>query len=198
VIEEKQMLKSRLDKYAKEAAAGKRVKMRRYKMMACSVGVSAVVFAVYSIIVPVKARERAVYVKPDNQAISLPLRAIDITIQKEELDKSDGKREEEMLKSSSDTQIKKNTKAVVKPTAPSHKVESKKTSPSTLPATNTREKQKEDGSLETYPKWNKKKTYQAGDRVMYKDRVYEANKENKNAPPDERHFLFGSAWDEVK
>lgn len=195
MIEEKQMLESRLDKYSKEAAAGKLVKIRRYRMMACSVGVSVIVFAAYSIIFPVKAKEGAKYVINDNQALPLPSKTGDLTIQKEEIDKPAVKRNEETQKSLSSKAIKDNTKAAESVEASTNTVSSKKPSIST---TKPKEKQEKEIPLEVYPEWNKNKTYQAGDRVMYEGKVYQANKKNKNEPPDESHVLFGSSWDEVK
>lgn len=196
MIEEKKRLESRLDKYTKEAAAGKLVKLRRYRMMACSVGVSVVVFAAYSIIFPVKAKEGAIYVN-DNQALPLPSETVDLTIQKEEIDQPAVKTNGEIKESLSSKTNEDKTKTA-NPTASSNKANSKKTSESTVSTTKSKDKQDENDSAKTYPEWNKNKTYQAGDRVMYKEKVYQANKENKNSPPDESHVLFGSSWDEVK
>lgn len=162
-------------------------------MLVCSVGISAVVFAAYSIIFPVKAKESAVYEMNNNQALALPSEMVNLRIQKEEIEKPETKRNGKIQKSLPSKESMDNDKTV-EPVASSKVVPQK---PSVY-TTKSKEKQEEKIPFESYQEWNKDKTYQAGDRVTYKGKVYQAHKENKNAPPDESYVLFGSSWDEVK
>jgi predicted small secreted protein len=188
----KKMLESRLDCLAKQVAFEKLVKMKRYRMIGCSIGLSVVVFVTYSIISPIPVSEEYIYSMKKNRASSLS--DVPISTKKTKMDKP--------------PQIKKvpESKAILPPkttvittTKESLPVNKKMVADSPTEI----EKRKEDASSatvpqEAYPVWDDSVDYQVGDRVTYKDHIYEANQANSGKPPDEKGLIFGGYWDEVK
>jgi hypothetical protein len=194
VVEKKHMLESRLKKFTKKAAVEKLLKIRRYRIMLCSLGLSMIVFVAYSIIFPVTIKEDFMYTMNDNQAIPLLSEDVDFTITKEKTKKPILNKEDKVQEPLSSKE-NQNISNPIEEVPLSSKTIIKKPAESMA---GTKEKQEKKVPPETYPNWSGSKTYQAGERVKYKDRVYQANEENQNDPPDESHVLFSSSWDEVK
>jgi hypothetical protein len=188
----KKMLESRLEKFTKQATLEKLVKIKRYRMMLCSVGMSVVVFATYSVVSPFSVSDEFLYVMDNSQAVNLTSERTDFNIKKTKQSKP-----LEVKKRKENKRVLPKTKNIVK----SEKIAPtfNKVVPQQAPTHSAKPKEKAEQSppVVSYPEWVANQTYQIGDRVIYKDKLYEANEVNSDSPPDQRHVLFGSSWDEV-
>ncbi|WP_240873186.1 carbohydrate-binding protein [Shimazuella soli] len=186
------MLESRLEKFTRKATVEKLVKIRRYRMMLFSVGLSMIVFVAYSFIFPVTVKEGSIHVMNDNQALPLRSEKVHFAITKEEkTNKPIQKKDEKTMPSTAQQSMGKLEEVAPSPS----QVATKK---ATVFPVKPKENRAKKIPPQIYPEWNENKTYQAGDRVMYKEKVYQANETNKNSPPDENNVLFGDSWDEVE
>jgi hypothetical protein len=188
----KKLLESRLDCLAKQVAFERLVKVKRYRMIGCSIGMSVVVFVTYSFISPVPVSEEYLYSMRKNRANSLS--DVSILTKKTKMDKPS-----QIKKVRKSKEILPPKTTVITTTKESLPVNKK------MEADSPKEigKPKEDASSatvpqEAYPVWNDSVAYQVGDRVTYKDHIYEANQANSGKPPDEKGLIFGGYWDEVK
>ncbi|WP_028777838.1 carbohydrate-binding protein [Shimazuella kribbensis] len=192
MTETQKTLESRLEKFTKQATIEKLVKIKRYRMMLCSVGLSVVVFATYSVVSPFSVREEPFYVMDNNQAVNLTSERTDFNITKTKQSKPlevKNEKQKPLPKATSTMKLEN--------TAPtSSKVVAQESSVPTSKPIETPEQQTP--PAKTYPEWIANTTYQIGDRVIYNDKLYEANEPNSDSPPDQQHFLFGSSWDEVE